>query len=407
MEQQLDELMPEIIKYFEQQASSLKQQLDTLSSEQLKQREGNIQSSLAAVEIVAAWKYLKDWRMQLLEVQQYIPNATLTTPLSSNYLHEVESDKAEKEILQLTDLMYDIELQEKGVNRSSIDIDIPSQLLSPTSIPTYLLYSFKPALLAVLFASLLFIGVLYKDEVKYNARQMFASLVSEADNKGDSSKDYTYMEANWTGEESAGKLYTGNSDLYVYSEQNSEYPTKYLLPEDTTWEVYFQEGDWYRIQDNLWVKSSDTTEYYEDLIAYEQPYIDKSIGQINDNGYQTPVYNRASRDAEIIGFLNNSDYEVSHLTEEGWMKMGADAWIIYHDNINFYQQVLESNLRVSSDFIRTEQVKADFIPVFESDSRESDVIGYLANYLELQISNFQIESGRKLVIMHGLKPTNI
>ena len=60
--------------------------------------------------------------------------------------------------------------------------------------------------------------------------------------------------------------------------------------------------------------------------------------------------------------------------------------------MDFYQHELETALNTSNDSIRTEQVVADFIPVFESDSRESAVIGFLED--ESDVSIFEMPNSK-------------
>ena len=321
MEKQRDELMPNIIAYFEQQVLSLKQQLDTLSSEQAKQQEENKKSVITATEIVLKWQYLKNIREQLLRIQQYISEAKLTDPLSSPYLHEVELESTENTIMQLNNSMYKTRLQIKDLDCTSIEIGIPEQLQSPATLPSHLLYSFKPALLLAGAASVLYLGVMFKDDAKYMVDEM-VSATSQV------------------------------SDEYFSDNTSEEY---------------------------------DISEQSEDPTPYEQPYIEYSIGTIYDNGDRTPVYNGASENGEIIAYLDDLEYEVSHLTESGWIKVGEDAWVAYHNEMDFYQHELESALNTNNDSIRTEQVVSDFIPVFESDSRESAVIGFLEDESDVAI----------------------
>ncbi|MEH6949153.1 dynamin family protein [Bacillus sp. JJ634] len=321
MEKQRDELMPNIIAYFEQQVASLKQQLDTLSSEQAKQQEENKKSVITATKIVSQWKYLKNIREQLLQIQQYISEAKLTDSLSSPYLHEVELESTENAIMQLNTSMYKMRLQIKDLDCTSIEIGIPEQLPSPATLPSQLLYSFKPVLFVVAVASVLYLGVVFKDDVKYMVDEVVTATSQVSD-------DY---------------FSDDTSDEYENSEQS------------------------------------------EDSTPYEQTFIEYSIGTIYDNGYETPVYNRASENGEIIAYLDDLEYEVSHLTENGWMKVGEDAWVAYHNEMDFYQHELESALSTSNGSIRTEQVAADFIPVFESDSRDSAVIGFLEDESDVAI----------------------
>lgn len=328
MKKQRDELMPNIIAYFEQRAVSLKQDVDKISNEQKKQLEENNKSIIASVKIVTHWHYLKNIREQLLRIKEYIPEAIMSALLSSKYMHEVELENSESMIKQVNNSLLKTELLINDLNRTSIDIVIPGELHSPTTLPSNFLYSFKPALWVAGIASLLLAGVLFKDNAKY----MMEDMVS--DSSSQSPVDYLP-------DEEYDNL--SNEEEYDYSEQS-----KALTP-------------------------------------YEQPYFDFSIGTIYDNGLQTPVYNSASENGEIIAYLDDQEYNVSHLTENGWMKVGEDAWIAYQNGIEFNQQELENALNTSNNSIRTERVVANFIPIFRSDSRESAVIGFLEGETDVDI----------------------
>jgi len=332
MNEQLDELMPNILAYIEQQYVSLNDQIVTLSKEQAKRQEDNNKSIITAKEIVSDWHILINLREHLLLIQQYISRARLTALLSAKYLHEVELENTENEIQGLNSLIYKSSVETKNLNCMRMDISIPEQLDLPTKIPSHILYSFKPALLVVVIACAIYVFVMYKDDAK--------SIVKE--------------------------FMGGNSPELSISENSFS---------DYTGEEY----------DTLDQTEEQTEEQTKDLFPYEQPNIEYSIGSIYDNNNQTPVYNRASENGEIVSYLDDLNYEVSHLTENGWMKVGEDAWVAYHDEIDFYQHELESALYTTNQSIRTEQVVADLIPVFESSTRESAVIGFLEDKLEIDI----------------------
>lgn len=137
----------------------------------------------------------------------------------------------------------------------------------------------------------------------------------------------------------------------------------------------------------------------EELGEYIQGNIN-SIASFYYDGNRLPVYNKVSNDAEQIAYITSGNYLVSHFTENGWMKIGEDAWVQYTDDFDLNQHYLNQALMPPSDSVfKTLETTSSFIPVFEDSSRKSPVIGFIEHESSLDV--YKIPNGEWAQIGHN------
>lgn len=182
------------------------------------------------------------------------------------------------------------------------------------------------------------------------------------------------------------------AEVYIEKDTNifdeiEGYMMDELLMADSTWLVYTIVGNWYEIQDNIWIYLPNLNPESLKLKPYSQVAMNKqSLGTIYVNRndiqvYETPV----ATDVYKRYLKENEYYEVFALSENKWMQLGEDAWVLYDLALEFYQSELDA--RRYSDLVpyKEGRTASDFIPVFREPNRQSEVFGYVIDETSLPI----------------------
>lgn len=169
-------------------------------------------------------------------------------------------------------------------------------------------------------------------------------------------------------------------EMPVYASYNGAV-TDLLVPDNSSWEVYEIMGDWYRIQKDYWLYVSAYTDaHFESNVFVPNTETSQYLGNVYVANEGITIYDKPKGKIRPQQLASDTSYEVSIMTESGWLKIGTDAWILYDDTMTLEQPELTARLGTHFEPIQQARAKTDFIPVFNKSDRLGDIIGYLFNY---------------------------
>lgn len=173
-----------------------------------------------------------------------------------------------------------------------------------------------------------------------------------------------------------GSLYA-NEEVPLYTDFEGDEQLG-VLESETVWDVYEVQDDWLRIQNDLWVETTELQSSYFEQKRFEPHITDQQVlGAVYVSTAGTTIYKKPYGEERVEYLEKDRTYSVSIMTESGWLKIGQHAWILYTDSMSLTQSKVEDYLATSASPIQTATVKKDFIPLFNEPDRDGDVIGYI------------------------------
>lgn len=178
-------------------------------------------------------------------------------------------------------------------------------------------------------------------------------------------------------------------DNFVYPDTTWSSDPVYRIAKGSTWPVFAQEKNWYKIQDDLWV-------HHQIGNYYERPNAQNTIGDltnplamvtVKDN--YTPVYSDGNLHAEVLFDLEAGTYPVYLFERNNMLRLGNNAWIEYTEQFSLQQP----NVRLADEGEVIGHVTNYVIPSQLYD-QNGDIIGLLTENQTLPIYEHESDALR-------------
>ncbi|RHW39922.1 hypothetical protein D1B33_03490 [Lysinibacillus yapensis] len=385
--------------------------LKKIESENAKLKDANLLSKKLLEDQLRKWDFLLDLQQSMIQVNQYVHNASIIAAFANELPHLKQEQLVEKEIASLNEEINSSPKKDSHEIDIKIQVEIPNELKLLDEVPIYFIHNIRPLVGASAIALVASAFILLKNPISNfaSAGKDVLSNENPVDDYYEVSNDEVYHEIYdevpeevyqaleqlpGDGREYIGYIDIDNGEIPIYQSPARGYEdTNYLLSPYTSWGVFSETDLYYEIQEDYWVKKEDVEHLFianlQEYIQYDTAGMATIYPKDNINNEEILVYERANDESSKLGYLGDTEYLVSAFTENGWLKIGENAWVFYDEqSITLDQWSLHNNLSTNINYepiIRTEDTTSSFIPVFAENNRESAVIGYLENISNVDI----------------------
>lgn len=395
--------------------------INKIEAEKVELRDANLLSKEFLNAQIREWDHLVNLQQYMIKVNQFIKQATINGTLANELPHLEQELIVEEEITSLNKELKSLSIKDyqKDIN---IQFEMPSKLKLLEEVPNHFLRNIRPLVNTSAIALVATAFILLKDPFSnfvYGRTGLLSNEISEVDShdsvydetnyEKDDYNNSVYKESNYEMDEQKYKAleqilgddrkYIGyidvdSEEIHIYQRSNSGYhETNYVLSPYTSWGVFSETDLFYEIQEGYWVKKEDTLNLFianlQEYAQYDTAGLATIYPKTEINYEEIIVHEGANEESSAVGYLGNTDYSVLAFTENGWLKIGENAWVFYdQESISLDQWSLNVNLSTNEykPILRTENTTSSFIPVFSENSRESAVIGYLENVSNVNIN---------------------
>jgi hypothetical protein len=250
-------------------------------------------------------------------------------------------------------------------------------------IPKYFSYNIRPAIVVGAVGVSIFVGTKINFNFNDSYSQASSSFKHEDNSYYDDQKEEEikqYLLSSSTGDATIGYIHIGNEDANVYEDTDTiALLNNYYVKAGTTWEAYEQFGDWYRIENNVWVlQETGSVTFEPNIIEYMQQNTN-GIAEIHVNAGEHNVYSRANIESEIKGYVTaNSSLAVHAIAEPGWVQLDEGAWMQVDDyNMSMTYHYLENAINNSSDIPVIYMTTEREMRAYNDSSTDSAIVGYV------------------------------